>query len=147
MLLEMIQSDLKEALKSKDQLRVSVLRFLLAAIQNREIEKQQELTDEEVISVIQKQVKERKESIEAFKQGKREDLARKEEDELGILNKYLPQQMSVDELKKIVEETVKESGASGPDDFGKVMGNLMPKIKGRADGQMVAGLVKDFLNR
>lgn len=147
MLLEQIKSELTEAMKAKDETKVSTLRFLLAQIQNKTIEKQQELTDEEIIAVIQKQAKERRESIEAFKQGGREDLVGKEQSELDILNKYLPQQISEDELRKIVQETVTEVGAISPADFGKIMGVVMGKVKGRADGNKVMEVVKESLNQ
>lgn len=148
MLLEKIQSDLKEALKAKDEVEISTLRFLLSSIHNREIELRVEkktLTDEEVIKVIQRQVKERKESIEAFKKGKREDLVRKEQKELQILSNYLPQQISEKEMKKMVEDVIKEIGATGPSDFGKVMGAVMLRARGRAEGEVVARIVKEFL--
>lgn len=152
MLLEKIQSDLKEALKAKDEVEISTLRFLLSSIHNREIELRVEkktLTDEEVIKVIQRQVKERKESIEAFKEGKREDLVKKEQKELRILSNYLPQQSASwrteKEMKKMVEDVIKEIGATGPSDFGKVMGAVMSKVKGQTNGITVAKLVKEQL--
>lgn len=148
MLLEKIQSDLKEALKAKDEVEISTLRFLLSSIHNREIELRVEkktLTDEEVIKVIQRQVKERKESIEAFKKGKREDLVKKEQKELQILSNYFPQQISEKEMKKMVEDVIKEIGATGPSDFGKVMGAVMLRARGRAEGEVVARIVKEFL--
>lgn len=146
MLLEKIQSDLKEALRAKDVIKVSTLRFLLSTIHNKQIELQKELTDEDVIDVIQKQIKERKESIEAFKMGKRDDLVRKEEAELKILNNYLPQQLTQEEIKKIAEEVIKEIGATGPADFGKVMGAVMGRVKGQTEGEMVAKIVKESLS-
>lgn len=146
MILEKIKSDLKESLREKDDLRVSTLRFLLSALHNREIEKRKDLTDEDVIAVLQKQTKERKESIEAFKKGGRDDLVQKEQAELEILNKYLPQQISEEELGKIIDEVIKESGATGPADFGKVMGGVMGRVKGRVDGSLVVEVVKKILN-
>lgn len=142
-----IQSDLKTALKEKQAERLSVLRFLLSAIHNREIElkKRGKLTDEDIIGVIRQQVKEHKESIEAYRAGKREDLARKEEEELKILNTYLPQPFPQKELEKIIKKTLKEVKATGPADFGKVMGQVMKKVKGRAEGKIVAEMVKDLI--
>ena len=145
MILEPLKVDLNEALKARDEIRVSVLRFLLSAIHNQEIKKQQELSDEEVTAVIQKQTKERRESIEAFQKGGREDLMKKEEAELDILSKYLPQQLSEEEVKNLVTEVIRETGAGSPADFGLVMGAVMGKVKGRADGQLVASLVKEVL--
>jgi len=161
MLLEKIKNDLKEALKAKDEARVSTLRFLLSAIHNKEIvlrcasacakatagKQVESLKDEEVIGVIQKQIKQRKESIEAFKTGKRDDLVKKEQGELEILNNYLPQQISQGELTKVVEEEILEIGATGPGDFGKVMGGVMAKVKGQAEGQIVAKIVKEKLGQ
>lgn len=149
MLLEKIKNDLKAALKEKDELVVSTLRFLLSAIHNKEIElkKRGKLSDEEVIGVIRKQVKEHQESIEAFQKGKREDLVEKEKKELAILNKYLPQQLSSKELKKIIKEVIGETGAVGEKDFGKVMGVVMGEVKGRAEGKTVAEVVKQQLSK
>jgi len=133
------------ALKSHDELAVSTLRMLKAGINNAEIAKQKELIDEEVIEAIQKEIKNRRESISAFKAGNREDLATKEAKELGILNLYLPAQMSQEELKKIVSEVVTQLNAK-PADFGKVMGEVMAKVKGKADGGLVAQVVKESLS-
>lgn len=148
-LFDKIKSDLAKAQKERDEAKVSILRFLLAAIHNFEIEKYPPgkggLTDEDVISVIQKLVKTHKESIEAFKSGGREDLVKQEEEELAILQKYLPQQLSEEETRKAVMEIVKEMGAVGPGDFGKIMGEVMAKLAGRADGATVAKIVKEVL--
>lgn len=149
MLLEKIKTDLKTALKEKDEVTISTLRFLLAGIHNKEIElkKRGKLTDEEVVAVIRQQIKQRQESIEAYKKGKRDDLVEKEKKELGILSKYLPQQPSSKELEKIIKETIEEVGAKGPADFGKVMGAVMGKVKGRAEGKIVAETVKKLLTK
>lgn len=145
-LLIKIKTDLNSALKESDQLKLGTLRFLLADLQNRQMEKQAELTDEEVIQTIRSQVKKRKESIVAYREGARNDLADKEEQELAILSKYLPQQMEAADLEKIVAETISQSGAAGPQDFGRVMGMVMVKTKGQADGAAVAALVKKSLS-
>jgi uncharacterized protein YqeY len=144
---ERIQSEMNKALKEREELKVSLLRFLLAEVRNREIElnKRGKLTDEEIAQVIRTQVKKHQESIEAYRAGKREDLAKKEEAELQILNTYLPQSLTSPELEKIILETVKEIGAKGAKDFGKVMGAVMVKVKGRADGQEVAALVRKLI--
>lgn len=146
MILEKIQKELKEALKARDNLRVSALRFLLAAAHNRKIEKQAELTDEDILAVIRQQVKQHKESIAAYQQGKRDDLVGKEQSELDILNTYLPRQMGDEELEKIVKNAIAETGATGPTDFGKAMGAVMGKVKGKADGNQVAVMVKNQLS-
>jgi len=146
-MLEKIKTDLKTALKGKDETTVSTLRLLLAAIHNKEIElkKRGKLKNEEVVAVIRQQVKQRRESIEAYQKGKRDDLVEKEKQELDILSKYLPQQISSGELEKIVGQTIEETGASGSTDFGKVIGAVMGKVKGRADGSEVAKIVKEKL--
>lgn len=147
MILEKIREDLQKALKNKETEIVSVLRLLLAAITNKEIElnKRGQLTDEEILAVISKQAKQRHESIEAYQKGARSDLADKEKRELAILNKYLPQKLSPSELKKIIKEIIKETGAASSQDLGKVMGKVMGKTKGRAEGKMVAEMVKKEL--
>ncbi len=142
-----IQSDLKEAMKAKDELVVATLRLLLSEIHNREIEKQGKLTDEDIVGAVQKEVKKRQESIEAYQKGKRDDLVEREKKELAVLNKYLPQQLSPEELETTIQSVIKEAGASGPADFGKVMGPVMDKVKGKADGKVVSEAVKKALSR
>jgi len=144
-ILEKLQKDLKEAMKAGEKERLSTLRFLLAALRNRQIEKQADLVDDDVVAVIRQQVKQRKESIVAYQQGNRADLVAKEQSELDLLNTYLPQQMSDEEVVKIVKEVVAEVGATGPGDFGKAMGVVMGKVKGQADGNQVAAMVKKEL--
>lgn len=149
MLREQIQNDLKAAMLAKEEIKVSTLRLLMAAIRNKEIAQSGasdvNLIDEEVIGVIAKQAKERRESIEAFRGAGREELAGKEEAELVILNQYLPQQLGEEELEKIVSETITELGASSPADFGRVMKTVMEKVRGQADGNAVSGLVRKLL--
>ncbi len=142
-----IQSDLKEAMKAKDELVVATLRLLLSEIHNREIEKQGKLTDEDIVGAVQKEVKKRQESIEAYQKGKRDDLVEREKKELAVLNKYLPQQLSPEELETTIQSVIKEAGASGPADFGKVMGPVMDKVKVKADGKVVSEAVKKALSR
>ncbi len=153
MLIDQLNQDLKAAMLGKDAKKVSTLRFLLAALQNEKIAlrtrradtEDKPLTDEEVISVIGRQVKQRRESIESFEKGNRADLAAKEREELAILQKYLPQEMSEEEIKKAIEEAISQTGARGADDIGKVMQAVMPKVKGRADGALVNRLVREKL--
>ncbi len=150
---EKIKSDLNFALKEKKEAEVSVLRQLLAAVLNKEKEKRYkskeekdiQLTDEEIAEVISSEAKKRKESIEGFEKGNRQDLAEKEKKELEILKKYLPEQMSQDEIKKLAEEAIKKVGAKEQKDMGRVMAELMPKTKGRADGSLVSKIVKEIL--
>lgn len=146
MTLEKVQKDLKEALKAGEKTRVSTLRFLLAEIHNRQIEKQADLVDEDVLAVVRQQAKQHRESIEAYRQGKRDDLVAKEQSELDILNTYLPRQMEGEALEKMVKDVIAGMGAVGPADFGKVMGAVMGKVKGQADGNQVAAVVKSKLS-
>lgn len=142
---EKIMADMKEAMKAKDMMKVSTLRLLLSEIKNKEIDKRGELTDEEIYAVIQKAVKQRKESIEQYKNAGRADLVEKEEAELKILESYLPEQLSEEELEKIIDEAIKEAGAASIKDLGKVMKIVMPKVKGRADGKIVNQKVREKL--
>ncbi len=146
MLKQDIEQQIKEALKGGDQVRLSTLRLLLAAIKNEEIAQQREATDEDVVAVVQKQIKQRKESIEAFTKGGREELAAKERQELEILNKYLPQQFSEEEVKKMVQEVISQLPEEERKNFGKVMGAVMARVKGKAEGNLVSRLVKENLS-
>ena len=141
-----IESDLVSALKSHDELKASVLRMIKNALKNKEIEKRKELTKEEVGAVLNKEIKQRKDSIEQFKKGRRDDLAQKEEKEIQIIFQYLPKQLNETELNQYIQEAISTTGAESPADFGKVMGVLMPQLKGKADGQKVANLVKSKLS-
>lgn len=142
-----LDEDLKASIKGSDTLRTSVLRMLKAAIKNKEVEKRRELSDEEIISVISTLVKQRRESIELFSKGGREDLASKEKQELDILQSYLPRQLSQEELDKIIMEAIKESSAEGIRDIGKVMRLIMPRIQGAADGKIVNQRVREILEK
>ena len=141
-----IQEDLKNSMKAKDGDRVSVLRLVLAAVKNREIELKSELDDDQILAEITSAAKRRKESIEAFKEGGREDLVRKEGKELGILEEYLPAQLSPEELKSLIQEAIESTGASSPGDMGKVMKEIMPRVQGKADGKVVNQKVKEILS-
>ncbi|MEK7595783.1 MAG: GatB/YqeY domain-containing protein [Patescibacteria group bacterium] len=147
-LLEKLKVDLLEAQKKRDGLLVSTLRYLLSFVKNREIELRplnKELTDDEVVSVIAKQIKQRRESIEEFQKGGRQNLVDKEKSELAILETYLPKQLSDEEIVLVVDEAVSQSGAKSVSDMGKVMGLITPKLKGRADMAKVSNLVKSKL--
>ena len=145
MLKEKIAEDLKAALKGRDQARVSVLRMLLSALHNKEIETRAALTDEQVLSVLVYEQKKHRDSIEQFKTGGRPDLAGKEEAELGVIESYLPEVMGEDELQVIVREVIAKIGAKGKEDFGKVMKEVMVKVRGRADGSAVSEIVSEKL--
>jgi hypothetical protein len=144
-LFERLENDFKEALKARDDRRVSILRMLKAAIKNREIEKGASLSDEEIYGVLSSFVKRARESIDQFSKGGRTDLAEKEREELRIIQAYLPEQLSEEELKGMVREVIEEVGASGMGDLGRVMKVIMPRVKGRADGRMVNTIVKEVL--
>lgn len=144
-MLEKIQNDLKESLKAHDEVKVSTLRILLAEIKNAQIAKGQELTDKEIVVVIQKEAKRRKEAAAGFRSGGREESAKVEEQELGVLESYLPQQLTDEELTKIVEDTIKELGATTVSDMGKVIGSVLAKVKGQSDGGRVSAIVKEKL--
>jgi uncharacterized protein YqeY len=148
MLEEKILNDYKEAMKSKDTLRSSVLSFLRAEMINAAMAKKKaKLDDSEVIPVLKKQIKQRQDSIEQFTKGGRQDLADKEAKELEILKAYLPPEMPAEEIKKIIEEAVVSTGAQGPKDMGKVMKEVAAKVAGLADGKLVSDLVKERLSK
>lgn len=146
MLEERINNDLKEALKAKDELRASCLRMLKTQLKNKSVEKMRPLTDEEAIAVISSMVKKGKEAIEEFKKGNREDLAAKEELEIKILQQYLPEMATEEEIERVVREVIDELGAKGPKDMGKVMKGAMAKLGGRADGKIVSEVAKRSLS-
>jgi uncharacterized protein YqeY len=160
-----ILEELNRAIKERKELEVSTLRQLSAAILNKEkekrfklnrekpdlsgveLEKESQLTDEEVVEVISSEAKKRKESILEFEKGKREELAEKEKGELEILQRYLPEQLSEEEIKGMVKEAVEKVGAKEIKDMGKVMAELMPRVKGKADGNLVSKIVRESLQR
>ena len=144
-LLSTLQSDLAVAQKARNEVAISTLRFLLSSIHNAQIQKGAELTGEEIIVQIRREVKRHNESIEAFKTAGRNELVASESAEKEILEKYLPQGISDGELSKIVEEAIKEVGAQTLGDFGKVMGAVMKKAGGGADGAKVSAMVKEKL--
>ena len=146
-LIEKINNDLHEAMRAKDELRKMVLRGLLSSINYTEIAKQKKLDDSGVLEVISKEIKQRRESIEAYTQGNRPDLAAKEKAEMEILQQYLPAQMSHDEIVALVQQVLQEVGAKGPADKGKVMQKLMPQVKGKADGAEVNSIVTELMAR
>ena len=144
---EKIKSDLKDAMKSGDSVVRGVLRLLSSDIKNEEISLKKELTDDDVLKILKKDIKRHKESIEQYKTGGREDLAEQEEKELEILEKYMPEQISEEEIRKIVSDVVKKLGATNVSDFGKVMGIAMKEIGGNVDGSLVGKIVKEKLEK
>ncbi len=148
LLREQLNADMKEAMKAREagKLRLAVIRMVWSTIRNLEIDKKKELTEEEIAGVIAKEVKMRKDSIEEFKKGNRMDLVEQAEQEVEVLLPYLPQQLSEEEVRQIVSDTIAEIGATSPKEMGKVMSALMPKVKGRADGKLVNTIVRELLN-
>jgi uncharacterized protein YqeY len=146
---ERVDSELKTAMREKNAIKLVVLRMLKAALTNATIEKggaDSKLTDAEAAQVIRKQVKQRQDSIESFEKGGRAELAAKEKEELSILQSYLPQAMSTDEISKVVQETITEVGASSKAQMGAVMKALQPKVAGRADGKTLSAEVQRQLS-
>ena len=142
---EKLNDDLKQAMKSGDTVRRSVLRLVLSAINNAEIAKKAALETGDILGIIAKEAKQREESIEAFKQGNRQDLVAQEDAELTILKEYLPQQMTREEITDEARRIIEEVGAQGPGDKGKVMPKLIAKLKGRADGREINTVVTELL--
>jgi len=146
-LLEKIQSHLADAMKSKDQLRLSVLRMMKTAVKNKEVEKMKPLDEAEAIAVLNTLVKQRKDSAEQFRTGGREEMATKEEAEIKIIEEYLPAAASEDDIRNAIGEAIKETGASSMKDMGKVMKATMARLAGKtADGSRVSQLVKEKLS-
>lgn len=141
-----IVSDMKDAMRAKDAVRLESIRLLRAAIQRREVDERIDLTDEDVVSVVQKMVKQGKDSIALFEQGGREDLVQKEAATLAVLETYLPEQLDEQALRILIEKAVSESGAQTVRDMGKVMGLLKPQVQGQADMGVVSGLIKQKLS-
>ncbi len=144
-LTEQLQADMKTAMRDGDAHRRDTLRMALAAVQNAAKDKRADLTDEEALAILTRQVKTRRESIQAYTDAGRDELAAKEQAEIDVLQPYLPEQLSEDELRALVEEAIASTGASSPRDMGRVMGALMPRTKGRADGKLVSSLVNEAL--
>lgn len=144
---ERLMADLKDAMRNRQEVRVSTIRLARAAITNEAIAKRRPLDEAELVGVISRQVKQRRESIEEFNKGNRPDLVAREQAELEILLSYMPQQMSRDEIATEARTVIEQVGAKEPKDFGKVMSKLAPQMKGRADGQLVAEVVRELLSQ
>ncbi|UQZ86993.1 glutamyl-tRNA(Gln) amidotransferase subunit E [Paenibacillus konkukensis] len=143
---EKLNEDMKLAMKSQDKFKLTVIRMVRAAIKNIEIDQRKTLDDQEVLDVLSREIKQRKDSLQEFEKAGRDDLAKTVKAEIEILMEYLPQQLSEEEVKAIVQQTIQEVGASSKADMGKVMGALMPKVKGRADGKLVNQAVQQLLS-
>jgi uncharacterized protein YqeY len=143
---ERLEKDLRDALRNRDELRKTTLRLALAAINNAEIEKRGELEEGELLAVLSKQAKQRRESAAQFAQGGRDDLVAQEEQELKIIEEYIPAQLSAEEIEARAREVIKEVGATTPAQMGEVMRVLMPQMKGRADGRLVNTIVAAILS-
>ena len=142
-----ITEDMKTAMRAKDAARLSAVRLLLAAIKQREVDERIELSDADVLAIIEKMIKQRRDSVEQFEKGARQDLADKEKFEIGVLQAYMPAAMSAAEIDAAVSEAISGSGAKGMADMGKVMAMLKPRLAGRADMGAVSALIKTRLSR
>ena len=142
-----LNDDLKQAMKSGDATKRAVLRLLLSSIKNAEIAKLGELEDADIVGLIAKDIRQHQESIESFKQGNRPDLVEKETAEMAILQSYMPEQMSGEEVAEAARQVIAAVGAQGPGDKGKVMKELMPQLKGKADGRVINEVVSELLKQ
>ncbi|MFC5532122.1 GatB/YqeY domain-containing protein [Cohnella yongneupensis] len=144
-LAERLNEDMKQAMKSGEKFRLSTIRLVRAAIKNQEIELRRPLDDSELLTIMSRELKQRRESLLEFRNGGREDLVSNVSAEIEIISEYLPKQLDEEEVKAIVVQTMQETGASSKADMGKLMGALMPKVKGLADGKVVNGIVQQLL--
>tara|TARA_Y100000590_G_scaffold420200_1_gene522671 strand:- start:30666 stop:31118 length:453 start_codon:yes stop_codon:yes gene_type:complete len=140
-----LNDDLKDAMRKGEVTKRATIRLMLSALRNEEIAQQKELADDDILQVINKQAQQRRESIEAYKSAKRDDLVDKEQAELDIIALYLPEPLSEVEVMQIIEETITGLGASGPQDMGKVMGKIISQTRGRADGKEISSKVAELL--
>lgn len=146
MLSEQIRSEMLDATRARNNVLRDTLRLMVAAIENGRIDAGHELSDDETLRVLQKEAKQRRESIVEYRKGNREDLVEQEQKELDIIQTYLPEQLGEDEVRQFVVETIAEVGATGPDDMRNVMGPLMQKLGGRADGRVANAIVRELLS-
>ncbi len=141
-----IQNDMKAAMRAKDKIRLGTIRMLLATIKQREVDGQTTLNDKQILGVIEKMLKQRRDSFEQYSAANRPELAEKEQQEMSILQEYMPEQLGDAELEALVTEAIAAVGAKSPQDMGKVMGQIKPKVQGRADMSKVSQLVKTQIN-
>jgi Uncharacterized conserved protein len=142
---ERLTDDMKQAMKSQDKFKLSTIRMMRAAVKNLEIELKRPLDDNEVLDILSREIKQRKDSLQEFKKAGRDDLVTDLAAEIEIISQYLPEQLTEEEIQEIVRQTIHELGASSKAEMGKVMSALMPKTKGRADGKLVNQIVQQFL--
>jgi uncharacterized protein YqeY len=141
-----LNEDMKQAMKSQDKFKLSVIRMVRSSIKNIEIDQRRALDDNEVLDVLNREIKQRKDSLQEFDKAGRDDLVTTLQAEIAVLMDYMPQQLTEEEIKVIVQQTIQEVGASSKADMGKVMGALMPKVKGRADGKLINQAVQQLLS-
>ncbi|TSB46765.1 GatB/YqeY domain-containing protein [Alkalicoccobacillus porphyridii] len=145
-LLDRLNQDMKLAMKNKNKVELSVIRMVKASIQNEQIKAGRELSDEDHLTVLNRELKQRKDSLHEFEQAGRDDLVERQREEIEVLHTYMPEQLSEEEVRKLVAETIDETGAQKKSDMGKVMSAIMPKVKGKADGSVVNRLVQELLS-
>ncbi|MEN6460086.1 MAG: GatB/YqeY domain-containing protein [Syntrophomonas sp.] len=145
-LADKLLADMKEAMKSHEKIRLSTIRMVRAAIKDAEINKHVELTDDEILDIITRQVKLRRDAIPDYEKANRPDSIQQLQDEIKVLQSYLPEQLSEEEIRSVIRDAIQETGVQGSHDMGKLMKSLMPKLKGRADGKQINQLVKEMLN-
>ena len=145
-LLERLNNDMKQAMKNKEKDKLSVIRMLKASIQNEALKQRQDLTDDEELTVLSRELKQRKDSLQEFENAGRSDLVDKVRTELVYVEAYMPEQLSEEKISEIVKQTIEEVNATSKADMGRVMGALMPKVKGKADGSLVNKLVQQHLS-
>lgn len=144
-LLSRLNDDMKTAMKAKDKESLQVIRMIKSSIQNEQIKEGNDLTEDEELTVLSREMKQRRDSLHEFEEAGRDDLAEKVKSEIVIVEKYMPEQLSEDDIRQLVQEAITQTGASSVKEFGKVMGAIMPKVKGKADGNQVNAIVKELL--
>lgn len=142
---ERLNDDMKQAMKSQEKFKLQTIRMIRSSVKNQEIDLKRPLEDAEVLDILSREIKQRKDSLQEFEKAGRDDLAKDVAAEIEIISVYLPQQLTEEEIKLIVQQTIQETGASSKADMGKVMSALLPKTKGRADGKLVNTFVQQFL--
>ncbi|NBD22861.1 GatB/YqeY domain-containing protein [Paenibacillus glycinis] len=142
---ERLNDDMKQAMKSQEKFKLTTIRMIRSSVKNQEIELKRPLEDSEVLDILSREIKQRKDSLQEFEKAGRDDLAKDVAAEIEIISVYLPQQLTEEEIKLIVQQTIQETGASSKAEMGKVMSALLPKVKGRADGKLVNTFVQQFL--
>ncbi|RQD74888.1 MAG: GatB/YqeY domain-containing protein [Candidatus Syntrophonatronum acetioxidans] len=142
---EKLNEDMKAAMKAKDKFKLSVLRMIRSEIKNEEINKKGQLNDEEIIEVLSRELKKRREALEEYKKAQRDDIVQDLNKEIELLLSYMPEQLGEEEIERLAKEAIEETGAETKKDIGKVMGVLMPRLKGKADGKLVNKIVQKYL--